>query len=167
MTEIRFYHLTRARVEEALPMIVGKAHDAHMRMAILSGGDQNRLSYLSDLMWNYVPNSFYANGYKGENDDEGFKDKNPIWISDDAKDIDDRSLLLQLDGAEITVEQINAEQVKKADKTLNRICHFFDGRDETAVQKARTYWKSFKEAGDDFTLSYWQQDDNGRWSQKA
>ncbi len=162
MTEIRFYHLTRARVEEALPIIVGKAHEANMRMTILSGGDQNRLSYLSDLMWNYVPNSFYANGFKGENDNEGFKDQNPIWISDDVHDIDDRPLLLQLDGAEISVDQ-----VKKDSKALNRICHFFDGRDETAVQKARAYWKSFKEGGDDFTLSYWQQDDNGRWSQKA
>lgn len=167
MIDVRFYHLTRARVEEALPMIIGKANDAGMRMTIFSGGDQNRLSYLSDLMWNYVPNSFYANGFKGEKDDADYKEVNPIWISDDVSDIEGRPLLLQLDGAEIAANDIE----KTGADTLNRICHFFDGRDEQAVQKARTYWKSFKDANNDkediFDLSYWQQDDNGRWSQKA
>jgi DNA polymerase-3 subunit chi len=41
----------------------------------------------------------------------------------------------------------------------------FDGRDQDAVARARAAWQEAKARGD--TVSYWQQDADGRWQQKA
>jgi DNA polymerase-3 subunit chi len=41
----------------------------------------------------------------------------------------------------------------------------FDGFDEPQLQKARESWKRLK--GEGHTLSYWQQNQDGRWQRKA
>jgi DNA polymerase-3 subunit chi len=41
----------------------------------------------------------------------------------------------------------------------------FDGRDQDAVARAREAWQDAKARGD--AVSYWQQDADGRWQQKA
>ena len=41
----------------------------------------------------------------------------------------------------------------------------FDGADEDALAQAREQWKTLKAAG--HAVTYWQQDDSGRWAQKA
>ena len=41
----------------------------------------------------------------------------------------------------------------------------FDGQDPEAVADARRHWKAMKEAGHDIT--YWQQNEAGRWEKKA
>src|SRR3546814_19019765 len=41
----------------------------------------------------------------------------------------------------------------------------FDGGDEEALAQAREQWKALKAAG--HAVTYWQQDDSGRWGQKA
>ena len=41
----------------------------------------------------------------------------------------------------------------------------FDGAVQDDVEAARRRWASLRDAGHD--LSYWQQDGNGRWTQKA
>jgi DNA polymerase-3 subunit chi len=43
-------------------------------------------------------------------------------------------------------------------------CELFDGNDEEAVKAARARWASYKEAGHE--LTYFQQDDDGRWVKK-
>ena len=46
-----------------------------------------------------------------------------------------------------------------------RVVYVFDGRDEAAVAQARAEWQKAKTHG--FSVSYWQQDSEGRWQQKA
>jgi DNA polymerase-3 subunit chi len=46
-----------------------------------------------------------------------------------------------------------------------RVVYVFDGRDEGAVAQARAEWQKAKTQG--FSVSYWQQDNEGRWQQKA
>jgi DNA polymerase-3 subunit chi len=46
-----------------------------------------------------------------------------------------------------------------------RVVHIFDGHDADAVARAREAWSVAKERG--LSVSYWQQDENGRWQQKA
>jgi DNA polymerase III subunit chi len=46
-----------------------------------------------------------------------------------------------------------------------RVVYVFDGRDASAVEKAREQWKLVKEAGCEVT--YWQQSAEGRWQKKA
>ena len=48
---------------------------------------------------------------------------------------------------------------------LTRAVIIFDGNDAEAVETARSGWKRFRGAGHE--VSYWQQDDQGRWQNKA
>ena len=41
----------------------------------------------------------------------------------------------------------------------------FDGSDDTAVARARDQWRALKEAGHEVT--YWKQDDSGKWAQEG
>ena len=50
-------------------------------------------------------------------------------------------------------------------ETLERVVLLFDGTDEAALADARAAWKQLKGLG--FTVTYWQQDDAGRWVRKA
>ena len=45
-----------------------------------------------------------------------------------------------------------------------RCAVLFDGNDETALAAARAQWAGLKDAGHD--LTYWQQNDEGRWEKK-
>ena len=47
----------------------------------------------------------------------------------------------------------------------NIIVYLFDGRDNEAVQQARDQWKAAKAAG--CTVTYWQQNRDGRWEKKG
>jgi DNA polymerase-3 subunit chi len=49
--------------------------------------------------------------------------------------------------------------------SYTRIVYLFDGRDDEALQRARRQWKTAKGAGHQVT--YWQQNDRGRWEKKA
>ena len=49
--------------------------------------------------------------------------------------------------------------------TYTRVVYIFDGRDADAVARARADWQTAKEMGHD--VSYWQQDEGGRWRKKA
>jgi DNA polymerase-3 subunit chi len=46
-----------------------------------------------------------------------------------------------------------------------RIVVLFDGRDEAALGFARAQWKALKDSN--AQLSYFQQNDDGRWDKKA
>ncbi len=46
-----------------------------------------------------------------------------------------------------------------------RAIHLFDGNDPDSVDAAREQWKTAQAAG--HAVTYWQQDDAGRWQQKA
>ena len=48
---------------------------------------------------------------------------------------------------------------------LCQIVYLFDGRDEDARAKAREQWKRAKAEG--HAVTFWQQNDGGRWEKKA
>ena len=48
---------------------------------------------------------------------------------------------------------------------LLRAVVLFDGADPEAIERARQDWKRFK--ADGHTISYWQQDEQGRWQNRA
>jgi DNA polymerase-3 subunit chi len=45
------------------------------------------------------------------------------------------------------------------------VCEMLDGRVDTQIIDARKRWKVYKDDGHD--LTYWQQDENGKWDKKA
>ena len=48
---------------------------------------------------------------------------------------------------------------------LTRAVIIFDGNDAEALDQARAGWKRFRAAGHE--VSYWQQDEQGRWINRA
>ena len=48
---------------------------------------------------------------------------------------------------------------------LERAVLVFDGADPEAVERARRIWKDARDGGHE--VSYWQQDESGRWQNKA
>jgi DNA polymerase IIIc chi subunit len=48
---------------------------------------------------------------------------------------------------------------------LERAVYLFDGRDPDALDSARARWTQAREAG--YEVTYWQQDEDGRWVKRA
>jgi DNA polymerase-3 subunit chi len=75
----------------------------------------------------------------------------PIWLTTGAENANGAGFLFLVDGA-----------VHAGVAGFKRVFELFDGRDDAAVAAARDRWKAYKDAG--HMLSYWQQDDRGRWN---
>ena len=153
MTDIRFYHLTRSTVDEALPQIVIKAMSRDMKIFVQTC-DEGRVDDISAKLWSFSKTDFIPHG-TSTNDPKGEDAVHqPLWISDKDDNKNDATLLMLSDG----IQHDDPSQYEM-------MCYFFDGTNEKDVQAAREYWKALKDKGLD--LTYWQQDDRGSWAQKA
>jgi DNA polymerase-3 subunit chi len=54
MLDVRFYHLTRRSLEEALPRLLEMSLARNWRVAVQTG-DAARLKALDDHLWSYDP----------------------------------------------------------------------------------------------------------------
>ena len=59
MTEIRFYHLTKSRIDDALPALLQKVIDMDIKSDVIISGDVNEFS--TKLWESGTGNSFIAN----------------------------------------------------------------------------------------------------------
>ena len=148
MTEVRFYHLQRKKLEQALPEILAKALERDMRVVVKLGSDDT-LQLLDGVLWTHDPQGFLPHGYKKD----GFEADHPIWLTTQDDNPNGATVLMLADGA---------TSDKLSDYDL--CCDVFDGNDDAAVTAARERWKALKDSG--FELSYFQQDDAGRWIKK-
>jgi len=149
LAEVRFYHLLRQRLEEALPALLEKAREKGHRILVQAGSPE-RVKALDALLWTYKPESFmgHASGMAALST---AKDQ-PIWLTADEENPNAADMLVLVDGATADV----------APYTL--ACEMFDGHDETAVAAARQRWTVYKAAG--HAITYWQQGERG-WEKKA
>ncbi len=148
MTDIRFYHLTRKTLEEALPELLEKTLARGWR-AVVKVSSAERAEALAQALWTYKPDGFLPHGAAKD----GFAAEQPIWITEKEENPNGATVLFLTDGA-----------VCATVHDYDIACELFDGHDETAVFAARTRWTSYKEAG--HTLSYWKQNEKG-WMKEA
>lgn len=150
MTEVRFYHLIRASLESTLPVMLERSL-ARGQRAVVQCGSPERVEALANHLWIYAEASFLPHGTARD----GRGAEQPVWLTaeDEAAP----------NGAKVLFLTDGANSARLADYDLCAI--LFDGKDETALAASRSLWKALKEA--DHDLSYWQQDEDGRWSQKA
>lgn len=148
-TEVNFYHLTRSSLEEALPRLLVKTLQAGERAVVMLGSPE-RVDVLNTHLWTYDPNSFLPHGTARDGDAE----RQPIWLTHLDENPNGASFLFVADHA----------RSQRLDD-YRRCFELFDGRDEQAVDEARTRWKAYKAAG--HTLVYWQQTPAGGWEKKA
>lgn len=149
MTEVRFYHMTRTPLDQALPQMLEKTLERGQR-AVVRAASEARVEALSARLWTYQERSFLPHGSVKD----GRAERQPVWltVNDEAPN-----------GAEVLFLTDGASSDRIADFGLCVV--LFDGDDVDALAEARSQWKTLKDAG--HAVTYWQQDDNGRWSQKA
>ena len=149
MTEIRFYHLQRARLEETLPVILERCYGRGER-ALVMAGSPDRVEALAAHLWTYRPDSFLPHGTAKD----GAASAQPIYLTSSAENPNHAEVLILSDGAS-----------HPAIGDFRLACELFDGQDEEAVAAARQRWQAYKEAG--HALVYFQQNESGKWEEKA
>ena len=148
MTEIRFYHLQRKSLEQALPQLLEKCVERGWRAVVVAGSEQ-RAEALTQHLWTYDDRGFLPHG----NARDGGAEDQPIWLTAVDENPNGAGVLFLVDGG-------NSDRI--ADYDL--VCEVFDGNDPDAVAAARARWKAHLDAG--HKLAYWQQTDAGAWEQK-
>ena len=150
MTEVRFYHLTRGTLEGALPVMLERSL-ARDQKAVVQLGSEERVEALANHLWTFNEASFLPHGTAKD----GRSEAQPVWITaaDEAAP----------NGAQVLFLADGATSGRVTDYALCAL--LFDGKDEEALAAARAYWQELKTAGHD--LTYWQQDDDGRWKQQS
>ena len=155
MTEVLFYHLTQNSFQQALPALLEKCLEREWKVTVQLQDDDQR-DLLNDHLWTYRDDSFLPHGSQRDLEGRGTADPSdhPIWLT-------------------TTTENANASQVRfligncvpGTIDDYTRVIYMFDGQDEEAVSAARERWKIEKKAGHE--LTYWQQDEAGRWRKAA
>ncbi len=146
--EISFYHLTRTTLEAALPQMLEKTLERGQR-AVVRAGSAERVEALNGWLWTYKDRGFLPHGSA----QDGHAARQPVWLTEKDERPNDAQVLFLTDGAR------GGEGAG-----FERCAVLFDGNDETALAAARTQWQGLKDAGHD--LTYWQQNDEGRWEKK-
>jgi DNA polymerase-3 subunit chi len=149
MTEVRFYHLTRTTLEDALPNLLERALQRDWRAVVVAGSDA-RVEQLNQHLWTYDERGFLPHGAPKD----GFAAHQPVWLTTADENPNGAHVAFLVDGA--TTERPEA---------FGLVAEMFDGNDPDAVQAARQRWKAYRAAGHD--LTYWQQDERGRWKKGA
>ncbi len=149
MKEIRFYHLQRTTIKNALPAILEKALARGMRALILLEND-DEIKQMDQWLWSYKQESFLPHGCDGDDKPQ----LHPIWITKKHENKNNANLLILTDGLDWQGDVSGIELQ----------CEIFHD-DAMILPKLRKKWQDVKTQ--DFISSYWQQDDHGRWQKKA
>jgi DNA polymerase-3 subunit chi len=148
LTEIRFYHLRTTALDRALPLLLEKLLARGDRVVVMAGSDE-RVAALDTALWTYEERSFLPHGTARD----GSPEDQPIWLTTTAENPNGAKVLVLTEGA--TAE----------DGGWSMVLEIFDGNSDDAVAAARTRWKAHKDAGHE--LTYWKQDEGGRWEKSG
>ena len=141
--------MQRQSLEEALPKLVGKVHEAGLR-AVIKTPDTEVMTQLDAALWTCSVDSFIPHDVEGAK----HENKQPIFLTTGDENPAEATI-------QILVNAVSSENMGSFDRCL----YMFDGRDETIVASARQAWKEIKELG--WEMSYWQQRETGGWEKKA
>ncbi|MEQ1769134.1 MAG: DNA polymerase III subunit chi [Devosia sp.] len=148
MTEILFYHLETQPLERVLPQLLEKTLERGWR-AVVESGSAERAAALDTLLWTWRDDSFLPHALAT---DESAAEQ-PVLIATDSGNGNAANVRFFVDRA-----------VPQSGEGYERLVYMFSGHDPDAVTEARTAWKAL---GPGNALTYWQQDENGRWQKKG
>lgn len=148
-TEVYFYHLESRTLEQVLPTLLERSLERGWRAAVQAASEE-RVEALNTLLWTYREDSFLPHGTASD----GPPVAQPIYLTTEEDNPNDAAVRFLVDGA--TLEDASP---------YTRVVYVFDGHDGSAVTQARAAWTAATEKG--YAVSYWQQDGDGRWQQKA
>jgi DNA polymerase-3 subunit chi len=151
MTETLFYHLERRSLEEILPGLVEKSLQRGWRAAIKTDSSE-RSDALDSLLWTYDDQSFLPHAQLGDGEAAG----QPVLITVEEGNPSSAQIFFYVGGALPSDWQ--------GLRDLARVVLLFDGRDETALARARAAWKDARTAGHDVT--YWKETPSGKFEKQ-
>jgi DNA polymerase-3 subunit chi len=146
VTEIRFYHLERRRVDQALPSMLENALDDGRRVLVRASSDE-MVAALNERLWTYDDASFLPHGAAGDGDPM----TQPVFLTSELENPNAATMLVRLSGAE----------TGEADDAFDLVAILFEGGDEAALAHARSEWRRLKDQ--DRAISYWRESDEGGW----
>ena len=132
MSEVRFHHLERRRVDEALPRILERALEEGRRVVVRASSDEMAAA-LNERLWTYDDASFLPHGAAGDGDPAS----QPIFLTSEVDNPNGATMLVRLAGAEAA----------EADEAFDLSLLLFDGRDEASLALARAEWRRLKDMG--------------------
>jgi DNA polymerase-3 subunit chi len=151
MGEAYFYHLTRQRVEEALPVLLTRALAQGWRVAV-RGREVERLKHLDEALWLGPQEGFLPHGLAGGPHDA----RQPVLlVAEGAEAANAPDCVMAVDGAGLAADELGR---------LARGCVIFDANDAGQLAAARALWSTLTKAG--APARYWSQE-GGRWEEKA
>jgi DNA polymerase III subunit chi len=149
MTAVFFYHLERQPLDAVLPRMLATSLERGWRVVVQAGSEE-RAEALAALLWTHDEESFLPHGTKAD----GFPDLQPIWLTGIDENPNAANVRFYVDGA--APGEVGG---------LTRAVILFDGNEAESVERARGDWKRFR--GEGHEVSYWQQDEQGRWQNRA
>lgn len=149
MTDVFFYHLQNQPLEKVLPQLLEKCLERGWRCVVQAGTDE-RVEALDQQLWTWRDDSFLPHG----TDRESEPALQPVLLTTGDGNVNHAQVRFFVDRTR--VDDLGGYE---------RAIHLFNGNDPDAVDAAREEWKSAQAAG--HAVTYWQQDGEGRWQQKA
>jgi DNA polymerase-3 subunit chi len=154
MVEISFFHLKTRSVEDALPTLLERSLSRGWRVVVQTA-TAARLRALDDHLWRYRPESFLPHGTRTDANPE----TQPVYLTVSDENPNAADVRILVEGVEMA-PLLAGEAAPKLRAAL-----LFNGENDDEVQNARAQWKTLRDAG--HTLIYQQQDESGRWVEKA
>jgi DNA polymerase-3 subunit chi len=146
VSEVRFHHLERRRVDEALPDILERALEEGRRV-VVRASSEDMAAALNERLWTYDDASFLPHGAAGDGDPTS----QPIFLTSEPDNPNGATMLVRLSCAEPA----------EGDEAFELALLLFDGRDAPSLANARAEWRRLKDAGQ--AISYWRESDEGGW----
>ena len=144
-----FYHLQRQRLEQVLPGLLEKCLARHWRVVVQTGSEE-RCAALDTHLWTYRDDAFLPHGTERDGDAAS----QPIYLTTGEGNPNAANVRIIVDAAD------------PGDLSgYTRAVYLFEGDDGDAVAEARRRWRQLRDAGHDVT--YWQQNERGRWEKRA
>ncbi|RDE09870.1 DNA polymerase III subunit chi [Pelagibacterium lacus] len=149
MTDLLFYHLETRPLEKVLPTLLEKTLERGWR-AVVEVGSRERVEALDAALWTYSDDSFLPHGVAMGGDADAAQ---PVILTDGRQNPNAASVRFFVDRA-----------TPRAEQGYDRLVYIFNGHDPDAVIEARGVWRALRET---YSVTYWQQDAEGRWSKRA
>jgi DNA polymerase-3 subunit chi len=150
MPDILFYHLETQPLERVIPVLLEKTLERGWR-AVVEIGSSERAELLDRALWTYRDDSFLPHGLAGGDADAD----QPVLLTTGTENANGAQVRFFTDRA-----------VPKSAEGYERLVYLFSGRDPDAIVEAREAWKALRAIPGN-ALTYWQQDDMGRWMKRG